>query len=132
MIIVFDSSVWISALKFGGAPLKALDLARGRFRVVLCDPILAEIHAVLARKFQWRTAEIDEALREYSIGTIIVKTPGRLRGICRDPKDDMVIECAVIAGADLIVTGDKDLLAVKTYEGIRVLTPREFLELMQP
>ena len=125
--MVIDSSVWVSALKFGGAPLKALDLARGRFRIVLCEPILAEVHAVLARKFHWRPAEIDEAFREYSIGTTIVQTPGRLRGICRDPKDDMVIECAAIAGADLIVTGDKDLLAVQNYQGIRVIAPRGFL-----
>lgn len=70
-------------------------------------------------------------LAEYASETVMVKTKGNLRGICRDPKNDMVIECAVIAGADLIVTGDKDLLTVKTYEGIRVLTPREFLQLLE-
>ncbi len=127
MILVFDSSVWVSALKFGGIPLQALDLARGRFRIALCEPILAEIHAALARKFQWSAAEIDEAFAEYAIGTVIVQTSGTLHGICRDPKDDMIIECAALAGADLIVTGDKDLLAVQNYQHIRMITPREFL-----
>jgi putative PIN family toxin of toxin-antitoxin system len=128
VILVFDSSVWVSALKFGGIPLQALDLARGRFRIALNQPILVEIHATLARKFQWTVAEIDEAFAVYAVGTVIVQTSGRLQGICRDPKDDMVLECAVIAGADLIVTGDKDLLIVGNYQGIRILTSRQFLD----
>ena len=131
MIVVFDSGVWVSALHFGGTPLDALDSVTGRSLIAVCDPILEEIHSVLRLKFKWRQERIDQALAEYASETFVVQTRGNLRGICRDPKDDMVFECAVLAGASIIVSGDKDLLALKTYEGIHVLTPREFLQLLE-
>jgi predicted nucleic acid-binding protein len=80
------------------------------------------------RKFGWRTPEIDETFEEYALDIFTVEFTGALHGICRDPKDDMVLECAESSGADLIVTGDKDLLAVSEYKGIRILTPRAFLD----
>ena len=128
MILVFDSSVWVSALHFGGAPLEALDLATGQFQIALCQPILAEIHATLSGKFHWRAAAINEALAEYSNETTMIQVAGAVQGLCRDPKDDMVIECALASGAEVIVTGDKDLLVVGSHDGIRILTPRQFLD----
>lgn len=53
---------------------------------------------------------------------------GQLVGACRDPNDDHVLECAVKSGAQLLVTGDKDLLTVGTFQGIRILTPRDDLD----
>lgn len=128
MILVFDSCVWVSAIHFGGAPLEALDFATGQFQIALCQPILDEVHAALCGKFHWRATAIDEALAEYSIETTMVRITGIVHGLCRDPKDDMIIECAWTAGADAIVTGDKDLLALGSYQGIRILTPRQFLD----
>jgi predicted nucleic acid-binding protein len=52
---------------------------------------------------------------------------GALHGVCRDPKDDMVLECAVNADAQLVVTGDNDLLAVEFFRNIRIVTPRTYL-----
>jgi len=132
LIVVFDSGIWISALHFGGTPLEALDLAAGSVPIALSGPILREIHSVLKSKFRWPQENIDNALAEYSSATIMVPTAGNLKGICRDPNDDMIFECAVLAGASVIISGDKDLLAVKTYKGIRVLTPREFVQLQNP
>jgi uncharacterized protein len=128
LIVVFDSNVWISALEFGGAPLKAIDLATGRMRIALCAPILAEIRSILKAKFNWLDESINGALDEYALETLMVPVRNTLRGVCRDPNDDVVLECAVRAGADVIVSGDKDLLALKTHKGIRVVTPREFLD----
>ena len=48
--------------------------------------------------------------------------------MCRDPKDDMVFECAVKADAEVIISGDNDLLSVKTYRGIQILTARQYLD----
>jgi len=48
--------------------------------------------------------------------------------VCRDADDDVVLGTAMAAGADVIVTGDKDLLVLGVYEGIRIETPRQFLE----
>ncbi len=131
MICVFDSSVWISAFQFGGTPLVALRAAYRQHRIATCDQILFEISRSLRQKFGWSPDRLEDALGDYLDGAIHVRISGSIHGVCRDPKDDMVFECAVAAGASVIVSGDKDLLAVKTYEGIRVLAPREFLQLME-
>jgi putative PIN family toxin of toxin-antitoxin system len=127
LIVVFDSGVWISAFQFGGTPRKALDSAADQATVALCSPIVNEIHSILSTKFRWPSENIDEALADYASNTKTVTTFGSIRGFCRDPKDDMVLECALLAGAEIIVTGDKDLLTIGIFRGIRILTPREFL-----
>jgi hypothetical protein len=127
LIVVFDSCVWISAIQFGGAPLDALDRATGQFQIALCIPMLAEIRFVLKAKFNWLDRSIDELLDEYAPDIMMVPVRGSVSGICRDPKDDMVLECAQRAGAECIVSGDKDLLTLKKYQSIRILTPRAFL-----
>jgi putative PIN family toxin of toxin-antitoxin system len=128
LIVVFDSSVWISAFQFGGTPLQALDRISGRSTIAVCSQILNEVNSILKSKFNWPQENIEDALSDYARDIFICQVRGRLRGICRDPNDDMILECAVEAQADLIVSGDKDLLTLKQYKGVRILTPRAFLE----
>jgi putative PIN family toxin of toxin-antitoxin system len=128
LIFVFDSNLWVSALQFGGAPLAALDYATGQHRIAVCEHILSEIHSVLEGKFLWHSEAVDAALAEYALVTFFVHIRGSVQGVCRDHDDDPVIECAALADADVIVSGDKDLLAVGEYEGIRIVTPRAFLD----
>jgi len=59
---------------------------------------------------------------------IRVTITGSITGICRDPNDDFILECAVTGNADLIVTGDKDLLSLKSFRGIHLVTPRQYLD----
>ena len=132
MIVVVDSSVWISALQFGGAPLTAIEQIALGHRIALCRPIAQEVQTGLIRKFGWTAKEFEDTFAFYCAHPIYAPTAGRLRGVCRDPQDDMVLECAVNAGADVIVTGDKDLLALGEYEGIRILSPRAFLDDLPP
>ena len=132
MICVVDSSVWISAFQFGGTPLEALNCAYEEHRLAICTPILTEIRRALNERFNWSDARLEAVQAEYLDRMTRVNIRGRVSGICRDPKDDMVIECAVAAGADLILTGDKDLLSVKNYKSIRILTPRQFLDEFTP
>lgn len=82
----------------------------------------------MAAKFAWNPIRIEGALADYFDNTICFGTTGSVRGVCRDPNDDMVLECAALAHADVIVSGDKDLLAVGEYQRIRILTPRAFLD----
>lgn len=128
MTCVFDSGVWISALQFGGAPLGALMHALEHHRVAICKPILLEIHSVLTTKFGWADEEVATVLSEFGNDLILIEITGQLHRVCRDPKDDMVFECAVLAKAALIVSGDKDLLSVEQYAGSRVLSPRGYLD----
>lgn len=128
MTCVIDSSVWISAFHYDGTPLAALKRAYTTFQIAISDYIYDEICAALSDKFRWTPTGIKEAFAVSGPRTLKVETHDELRGICRDPKADMVLECAVAAGAAVIVTGDKDLLALGGYEGIRILTPRAFLD----
>jgi putative PIN family toxin of toxin-antitoxin system len=128
LIVVVDSGVWISALQFEGTPLLVIERILGRHALAFCGPIALEIRTGLINKFGWTHEEVDEAFGFYFSRAIKAEVPGDLRGVCRDPNDDMVLECAALANADVIVSGDKDLLAVGEYEGIRILTPRAFLD----
>jgi putative PIN family toxin of toxin-antitoxin system len=93
----------------------------------MCSCILDEIHAALQVKFKWSQQTIEQTLAEYARETVMVQITGDQNGFCRDPKDDMVLECAFLAGAEFIVSGDKDLLTMGSFRGIRILTPRAFL-----
>jgi uncharacterized protein len=128
LILVFDSGVWISAFEFGGLPLTALRTAFINHKIAACDAILFEIRKALRRKFGWSSERLEGALADYFDDLILVALSRNLRRVCRDPNDDMIIECAIAADADLIVSGDKDLLVLKQYDEIRILTPRAFLD----
>ena len=128
MTCVVDSSVWISAFQFDGTPLAALLLTSEEHKIAVCPQILREVRRVLTEKFKWSDARLDAVFAEFRAGWIHVETPGQLCGVCRDRNDDVIIECAVMAGADVIVTGDKDLLALRGYKSVRIVTPREFLD----
>ena len=128
MIVVVDSGVWISALQFEGTPLLVIERILVRHRVAVCDPIRHEIRTALMQQFGWSSGEVREACAFYLSRAIEAEVSGNVRGVCRDPNDDMILECAVAAKADVIVSGDKDLLALATHEGIRILAPRAFLD----
>jgi predicted nucleic acid-binding protein len=74
---------------------------------------------------------VDEELVESTLALIalrgeLVSPRWRIR-VCRDPKDNLVIEAAVAGRASFVVTGDDDLLTLRTFEGVRLLAPRDFL-----
>lgn len=128
MIVVIDSGIWVSAFQFGGTPLAALELAFSRDIIACCDQIIEEVHVTLARKFSWHELEVREIMNQYLSAAALVATSGRLNGVCRDPKDDMVFECAVESQAGIIVSGDRDIISVGKYQGIFTLTAREYLD----
>jgi putative PIN family toxin of toxin-antitoxin system len=123
MKIVLDSGVWVSALEFGGIPADALVKARTQDQIIFCVEIENEIVDTLQRKFG-RAPERSRALLEpFLLGSHGIVVKGQLSGICRDPKDDFILECANTGNADCIATGDKDLLSLDPYGDIRILTP---------
>lgn len=95
----------------------------------MCEDIEAEILGILSRKSHSSPRLADEQLRPFLRDAVWVEVTGEVSGVCRDPKDDCTLECAVKSGASLIITGDKDLLALGEFRGIRILTARQYLEL---
>lgn len=99
----------------------------GVFQLLVSPEILEEYRRV-GEEFSGRQPNVDfERLLGLLVAQGAVVMPRTLPGVCRDPDDDKFIACAIAGGAAVIVSGDKDLLAIPGDIGVEVLTPREFL-----
>ena len=129
MIVVFDTNVWISGLQFArhdGVPTRALEKAASQDTIATCPEIETEIHRVLTGKFLWEPVRVQAALNIILARAIHVTLEGTVKA-CRDPNDNMFLECALRAQADLLVAGDKDLLVLERYESTRIITPAAYV-----
>jgi len=126
--VVSDTNIYVSAFNFGGLPSKILELAQeGHILLFVSVAILQELAGVLTRKFAWpkeRTSLASANLRRF---TYLVNPAMRLDVVREDPTDNRILECALEAGADVIVSGDSHLLKLKTFQRTEILTPRQFL-----
>ena len=133
MRAVADTNVVGSGLLWFGPPRRVLDLARsGQIQLFTSPVLLAELEDVLARKkFRRRLELAGVELPELVLGYAAlarVMVPAEVRSIItEDPEDDEVLACALTARADLVVSGDKHLLRLGDYEGIRIVRPLEVL-----
>ena len=124
--IVFDTNVYISAALHGRVAEKVLELASaGQVTLVTSEVILAELRRKLITKLAW--PEDHAKLFEDTIRDLaeIVAPDIILEVVPDDDDDNRIIECAVAGEAALIVTFDKDLLRLKTYEVIGIITPKQ-------
>jgi len=94
--------------------------------IATCPEIEAEILRVLTQKFLWKSNRVHAALEAVLTRTIRVRLRGTVKE-CRDPDDDMFLECAVRGNADLLIAGDRDLLVLGSYKGTRIFTPAEYV-----
>jgi putative PIN family toxin of toxin-antitoxin system len=127
--VVFDTNVPVSALVFpGGRGEAALQrIVEERDRLLLSKPILDELLGILARKFARDAEALSQVAVFLSELSLPVKPRQRLHVVKDDP-DNRILECAVAGAADVIVTGDRALLALHKYKDVRIITLREFLE----
>lgn len=133
MIAVFDTNVLIAAIITEGICSKLLRRARtGEVSLVSCPFILTEVRRVLARKFRLSREELTTAIELIceAMSEIIGEGPD-IGGTCRDRDDDHVLACALAAKADHLVTGDADLLEIKNFRRVRIVTPRDFEALFE-
>jgi len=129
--VVIDTNVIISALLFGGTPGRLIDLWKeGRIQIFVCKEIIDEIMRVLAYpRFQLSEKEINYLLYyEILPYSEIVEIRSGPEIISQDPSDDKFIRCAKAAGANVIISGDKHLLSLKTFKKIEIFTPASFLK----
>lgn len=88
---------------------------------------MKELAATLRRKFKVSPADVP-LLEEYRMRAAVVIPIPLPAAVCRDPDDDLVLATAVAARASVVVTGDDDLLVLKSHKGIAIMSPRQFLE----
>lgn len=128
--IVLDTNVLISAVLFGGPPRQVLELViSGAVDCTLSIPILDEIRHVLYRpKFGFSPEQSFQLLEELHAVCDVINPTIRLNAVTSDPDDNMVLECALESGASFIVSGDRHLLDLVEFRGIRIVTPSEYLK----
>ena len=139
MRIVLDTNVIVSRfLSPAGAPAKVLDLwkKKGYFDVVVSEEILQEYARALTyphiqARHQIPAREIETNIHTFSDIAILVVPTEQITIVKDDPDDNTFIACALAGNAEYIVSGDRDLLTVRTYKGIRILTPATFLTLIE-
>jgi putative PIN family toxin of toxin-antitoxin system len=122
-----DTNILISAFLWGGNPARLLEAAiDGEVQLFISQPILDELVRVLNRKgFEAKVPQILDYLGKIST---MVEPALTLNAVKDDPQDNHIVECAVAAKADVIITGDKDLLRMGQYEGIQILQVSDFLQ----
>jgi putative PIN family toxin of toxin-antitoxin system len=127
--IVADTNIYISALNFAGTAEEVLALGRaGIVEVFISPPILEEIGGVLLRKFRWTAPRVREATRSIRSFATLVHPEESVKVVREDEADDRILECALAARAEAIVTGDQHLLKLKRFRGIPIMSPRDFLD----
>ena len=128
MRVLLDSNVWLAILTTDGQCRRMWRQARDVSQVFASPDILGEIEEKLWLKFGFhpRHAHLLMAFVRRQAKSVTVK--GSPPKVCRDPDDDYILAAAVNAGCDYLVTGDKDLLTLKTHGGIPILSPRQFVE----
>ncbi|BAU23546.1 hypothetical protein THC_1175 [Caldimicrobium thiodismutans] len=127
MRVVFDTNVFVSAFLTEGLCAGLLIRARkGDFQLYVCPEILDEFERVLKQKVKAPLELIREAVDLILEVSKIINSVEVVRGICVDGDDDRILSCALSAKADYLVSGDRELLKMKRYKDIKIVSPREF------
>jgi putative PIN family toxin of toxin-antitoxin system len=128
--VVLDTNVFVSGIFFTGPPYKILKAwQQRRIDIVVSAPILEEYRRVgkkLADQFQG--IDLNPVLELVVAAAVIVEPAELAEPVCDDPDDDKFIACAISGRAQYIVSGDKYLLRLSIYQGVEILTPRQFLD----
>ncbi len=133
MRVIIDTNLFVSGWLWGGIPARLFRLARDR-QLIICasEPMLAELETTLSKQklrgklqslgftVEYLMSGTRELVEVYPIAAINVPD-------LRDRNDNMILATAIAAHVDLIVTGDRDLLVLQEYEGIAIVTARDFL-----
>jgi putative PIN family toxin of toxin-antitoxin system len=127
-----DTNVYISAIEFGGLPRQFIDLAHaGIFRLDISEAIEREALRVLRDKFRYSTEELLQVKVNLAEITRRVSPTQSVHAIKSDPSDNRILECAVAAESDFIVSGDaRHILPLRSYMGIEIVTVANFLKLL--
>lgn len=127
MKVVLDTNVIVSGLLFGGKPLQIIEtVVEGKIEAYTSEGLLKELLEILGEKFglpKERLRETEESIRE---NFNVVKL-GKVVKVARDSDDNVVLEVALESRADYLISGDNDLLVLKSFSSIPILTPGEFL-----
>ncbi len=131
---VMDTNVLVSGILWRGVPFELLRWAEKHSLIIYTSlDIMAEVYRVVHYpKFQQyvdnqKTSPGELFAKIASLCTII-QVDQVVKGVCSDADDEKFLSCAVAAGVDVLVSGDKQFLDLKRYQSVRILTAREFYQ----
>ena len=130
MKIVLDANVIVAAFATRGLCESILELCLHSHELMLCEDLLDEILRNLKQKINLPEGIVEDIGKLLRENARIVNPIPLAADICRDPDDVKILGLAIAAHADCIVTGDKDLLILKKFQGIPILTPRSFSNIL--
>ena len=128
MRVVFDTNIFISALIIQGSQAEAavLKILEGTDTLIISREIINETLSVLSAKFSRDREELARvAVNLADLSEMVY--PAEKINVLRDAPDNRILECALSGDADIIVTGDKEMLKLKEYKGLRIITLREYV-----
>lgn len=131
MRVVLDTNVIIAAFATRGLCAEVFEICLLNHTIIMSEEILQEVSDKLQEKIHLPAPIIKGIINYLKETAEIVKPLSINRAICRDINDLMIIGTALKGKARFIITGDEDLLSLKSYEGINIITPREFWRILK-
>ena len=133
MKVVLDSNIFVSSFFWKGNPRKVFDrVTNGQDELFMTDEILEEITTVMSRKkFDLSVKEVEDYVNIIEGYSVKVICRNELEHISRDKDDNKILQCGQKGNVDFIITGDDDLLVLKTYGKIKIVSPKEYLEILE-
>jgi len=130
MKVILDTNVFVSGVFFSGPPYRILEAWRdGKIQLVMSQEILDEYRRVgesLAEQFP--NVELQPMLKLITTNAELFSVQNLPEPVCKDPDDDKFLACALASKCKVIISGDKNLLKVVGFHGIRVIRPRDFVD----
>ena len=130
MRLILDTYVFVSGVFFSGPPYQILKAWRdGKIQLVVSPEILEEyqrVGEILSEQFS--KVSLSPIIDLLAVQAKLVLPPPLAQPVCTDPDDDKFLACALTSKTKFVISGDKHLLGVSSYRGIRIVRPRKFVE----
>jgi len=138
MKITLDTNVLVSAfISKRGHPAHLLDLLLTfpELELVLSEPILNELRSVMSRqevreRFNYAISDVEELVGNLEKVAICIQIKSNHKVVKEDPKDDVIVNTAYDGKVDFIVSGDKHLLKLKIFKGVKIVSPRRMMKII--
>ncbi len=128
MKIVFDTNVLLSALISQGLSSRVLEICIDKHLMYISSFIIDEVTEKLIQKFHVKSSEV-KRVKDFLISiSQLIDPKGQMPDTCRDKDDNNILHLADYVKADIIITGDKDLLVLKRFVNTKIINPRYFME----
>ena len=132
MKIVLDTNIFVSSFFWGGYPQKVFDrVIYGFDELYITNELIQEISSVMSsNKFNANIIEINDYIKIIEKYSKKIVSKKNSESVSRDKDYDKVLQCGVDGNVDFIITGDKDLLVLREYKSIKIIKPKDFLEII--